>query len=144
MSKTIVNFFAVVAITCAAGIAQADTPAESALDAMGLSGMDVLSDSEALSVRGKGFPGNGKRPHKLGVMAYGKSWANIKTRHGEAGTEDGYKAIGNYSAGGKHFSEAGKEIVKMEIVEIDGSIKKHTTTEAVRVFAGGFADAMRL
>lgn len=152
MSKSIFSLAlsAVLVVAAAQAVSADDAIATSDLAAMGLAGLDTMTDSDALAVRGKGWmpptynypvhPGFGAP----GADAYGTSWANISNDHGSAGTDDGFFAVGHFSAGGSHFSEAGKEIVTMEIVEIDGSIKKHTTTEAVRVFAGGMAESMRL
>ncbi len=89
-----------------AGVAQADQsrPSQSTLSAMGLSGMQVMSDSQALEVRGMGY----YQPYnKKGVaIAYGKSYAHVQGKGASAGSKDGFYAEGRHVAGGKHGSKA--------------------------------------
>lgn len=119
---------------------------------MGLGGLDVMSDSEALAIRGKGFSGGhfkgcktcGPRATKQPwSSAFGNSFATYTDKEGNtAHSENGYAAEGPYSASGENFSEAGGIVTTVETVVIDGSTKTITTTCATKVFAGGFSSAM--
>lgn len=130
----------VIALSCSA---QAEDGAvdSATLQAMGLGGMQVMSDSQAMNVRGKGFltPGSAS-------IAFGASYAHI----GEvsiqglgifgigAGSIDGYLADGQYMAGGSHLSEAGGSFSIVEDFEVKGlPATKTTTTYTLRVYAGG-------
>jgi hypothetical protein len=120
-------------------------PSRDTLGAMGLSSMTVMSDSDAMSVRGQGFKGYGKFPRGRVApysRAFGSSFANIEKPGGDAHTENGYFAEGPYAASGDNFSEAGFEITNIETVDVDGVVKTITTTHAGRVFAGGYSSAM--
>jgi hypothetical protein len=127
---------------------------------MGLSDLSIMSDSDALAVRGKGFAGGsqngscrlcGPRAKKEPwSSAFGNSFATITLGDacpdcgpdGTAHSENGYAAEGPYAASGENFSEAGAEVTNIETVVIDGSTKSITTTLKARVFAGGFSSAM--
>lgn len=82
--------------------ADAREPSEEALSQMGLGGLVMMSDDEAMAVRGLGF--------KSMAKAWGQSWAQVTTKHGSAGSVNGYKAVGRKKASGENFSEAGFEI----------------------------------
>ena len=92
-------------------VAQAEQgmPSQATLRAMGLSGMQVMNDFEAMSVRGMGFQQSG---HSTAI-AFGISYAKINGHDAEAGSIDGYYAEGKHHAAGAHGSYAGKvEITK--------------------------------
>src|SRR5262245_38009666 len=104
-------------------VSKAEQPNQQILSDMGLGSLVVMSDSDALSVRGMGYSP---------VKAYGASWASISGHGGSAGTKNAYSATGNHSAWGETNSEAGIEISK----------GKHNT-KSVTVFAGGSSRAGR-
>lgn len=152
-----------IAVACSmlalAGIAQADSgmPSQSTLDAMGLSGVQVMSDADALNVRGFGY--YGYSPKKSSVIAYGKSYAHVSGHGAKAGSRDGYYAEGTYYAGGKHGSYAKIEVRKSK--RRGGGPNRpprngnhgggnngpphggggHVKTKTVKVYAGGYAHA---
>jgi hypothetical protein len=143
----------VAALVCVAGSAFADQGiSSSTLSEMGLSDMTVISDQDALSVRGLGFSGGhrskgctkcGSRAKKAPwSAAFGNSFATIDGKEGDAHSQNAYLAEGPYGASGENYSEAGSEVTNIEIVEIDGVVKKLTTTCTTRVFAGGSSSAM--
>jgi hypothetical protein len=86
--------------------AEGHRPSEQTLADMGLGGLVVMSDDEAMAVRGMGFKG-GKRSS---VSVFGNSFATIDTPLGGAHSENGYTAEGKHFAKGANFSEAGVEI----------------------------------
>ncbi len=150
MNKVILSAL-VAALVCVGGsVAFADngTPSSSSLSEMGLSGLEVMSDGDALAIRGKGYNGYRVRPYrpsgasKPWSAAYGNSWANVGHRGAGAGTTNGYAAEGKYAASGENFSEAGKTTTKTKIVDINGSVKSITKINSVYVFAGGFSSSM--
>jgi hypothetical protein len=152
MSKTILSLVAA-ALFCVAGSAKAEGISENTLADMGLSGMSVMSDADAMSVRGHGFSGHGKmgkgckscgpRGTKSPYSrAFGSSFANIETKDGDAHTENGYFSEGPYGASGENYSEAGSSVTTIETVDIDGVVKTITNTCNTLVFAGGHSSAM--
>jgi hypothetical protein len=88
----------------AVAIAEDSRPSQGVLNAMGLGGLTVITDDEALSVRGHGF--------KQGslVNAFGNSFATIDTPLGTSHSENGYASDGQHIAFGKNRSEAGIEL----------------------------------
>lgn len=116
------------------------------LNEMGLAGVEVMSDEAAMEVRGMGFIGG----HKSLSLAFGISYATIETGEnhlgsGEAGTLDGYLAVGKYMAMGEHLSEA--TIVKSKTHElwVKGVLaEKSVWTKSLTVAAGGKASASSL
>jgi hypothetical protein len=142
----------VVALVCAAGstAVAADGIAAATLADMGLSSLSMMSDDDAMSIRGKGFSGGhrigcrtcGSRAKKPWSSAFGNSFATIETEDGAAHSENGYTAEGPFAASGENFSEAGSEITNIEVIVIDGVTKSISTTCKTRVFAGGFSSAM--
>ncbi len=102
---------------------QADQPNQQVLSDMGLGNLVVVSDSDALSVRGMGW---------RGAKAYGASWASISGKGGTAGTKNAYSAKGKHKAWGATESEAGIEISH-----------GHHNTKSITVFAGGSSRAGR-
>ncbi|MEM8864034.1 MAG: hypothetical protein AAGF31_00625 [Planctomycetota bacterium] len=120
------------AVLAAAG--QADAMPVSTLQAMGLGGATVVSDTEAAEVRGMGF---------LPIsIAAGGSFAGVGHDKGSAGTVNGYLAAGKYAASGENFSEAGFTKSHTKKVNIGGVKKSVTTTKSLRVYAGGYSSSM--
>ncbi len=92
------------------GTAQADQgmPSQLTLQAMGLSSLQVISDTEAMDIRGFGY-----KPHGKSVaIAYGSSYAHVGGYGASAGSKDGFYAKGKHKAKGVHGSIAGKIIIK--------------------------------
>ena len=143
MRKSVL-FAACLAVLAAVGqshAAEGLIPART-LNAMGLSGATVVSDSVAAEVRGMGYT-----PSPSVSIAAGGSFALVGDKHGHhggaaAGTVNVYFAKGQYAASGANFSEAGIIKSHSEVVNIDGVIKSVTTTKSLRVYAGGFSSAM--
>ncbi|MCA9232734.1 MAG: hypothetical protein KDA57_18945 [Planctomycetales bacterium] len=112
-----------------------------ALQEMGLGGMQVMSDREAMDVRGKGFLGPGSNSLAFGGSFAALSFGNIAN----SGTIDGYLADGDYMAGGSHLSEAGFSISFTNELEVKGApATKQTYTLTGRIYAGGQAMATSL
>jgi hypothetical protein len=78
-------------------------PSQQTLEAMGLGGLSLMSDDEAMSVRGQGYSQ---------ARAYGASFARISTHGGSAGSVNGYSAKGKRYASGDNHSFAGAIIIK--------------------------------
>lgn len=74
-------------------------PSQAALNDMGLSGIRVMSDEDALAVRGQG------------AFAYGFSFAKVAGGGGQSGSTNGYFAHGRHKATGDNLSFA--EVVKI-------------------------------
>lgn len=151
MSKYILSLVAT--LVCLAGSARADQGiSTSTLSEMGLSSMTVMSDSDALAVRGMGFNGGhmskgcnscGPRGKKAPYSkAFGNSFASIDIHDGGAHSENGYFAEGPYSASGENYSEAASQVSNIEIVDIDGVLKSVTTICTTKVWAGGSSSSM--
>jgi len=81
--------------------AEGGRPSRQALEQMGLGSLAVMSDEEALSVRGEGFHGGSS------VKVFGNSFASIDGPNGGAHSENGYFAEGKHAAKGSNFSFAG-------------------------------------
>ncbi len=76
-------------------------PDDATLAAMGLSGLNVISDDAGLAVRGFGYNG---------AKAYGQSFAVVASHNAVAGSTNGYDAKGKKKAAGANLSFAGLEI----------------------------------
>lgn len=152
MSKYILSLVAV--LVCVASSARADEGiSANTLSEMGLSGMTVISDNDALAIRGLGFTGGcnscvpraKKQPWSAVV---GNSFATISVEGcpdcviGGSHSENAYAAEGPYAASGDNYSEAGASLTKVEIVDIDGVMKSLTTINSTKVWAGGRSSAM--
>jgi hypothetical protein len=102
-----------VAMVCAP-VSAADRPSQATLAAMGLSGITVMNDAEALSIRGMGYSGHskkGKGKSKSSARAWGSSYARVSGHGAEAGSQNGYDSQGRHFAAGANLSFAGKLIV---------------------------------
>jgi len=151
MSKYILSMVAM--LVYMAGTAHADESiSANTLADMGLSGITVMSDSDALAVRGLGFRGgdHSKGCSNCGIRTIkspwsavaGNSFATIGVEGGGAHSENGYAAEGAYAASGENYSEAAREISNVEIINIDGVVKSVTTVCTTRVYAAGSSSAM--
>lgn len=97
---------AIVCVVSCCSFSEADQnlPSQRTLQAMGLSGLEVMSDEEALEVRGMGYG-------ESVAVASGVSWASISSQGGSAGSKNDYFAKGLREARGKTFSRARVKIV---------------------------------
>ncbi len=154
MTKIFATLPALALIVAMSGTAMAENGAvsETALQEMGLAGIEVMSDDAAMAIRGKGWHGGYPLPNppvgsdKPWSLAYGASYANVGSGGGTgAGTFDGFVAEGKYMASGEHLSEAGRTTVTSELLEVKGlPATLNVTTNSIRVFAGGFATSSSL
>ncbi len=161
MKRCLIVVLAASMLVAFVGVAQAEhgMPSQATLRAMGLSGMQVMSDREAMGVRGMGYYSSREKPK---AIAFGISYAKVSGHYGaRAGTIDGFFAKGKYYAAGAHGSIAGKVIISFDGGGYDGPPKNPTYTtngnggppkvpphdgggvkvKAIVVFAGGFAVA---
>lgn len=81
--------------------AQGGRPSGDVLSAMGLGGMTVMSDDDAMSIRGHGYK------QSSSVAVFGNSFATVDSTYGTAHSENGYAADGKHFAAGGNYSEAG-------------------------------------
>ena len=89
-------------------------PSNSDLAQMGLGGMAVMSDDEAMTVRGMGYGSGsygGGTKMTSSVSVSGNSFATIVTPDGSAHSENAYSASGKNKAGGDNLSFAGKTVI---------------------------------
>lgn len=94
------------ALACAMSAAMvsatwAAQPSQLVLSDMGLGDLVVMSESDALAVRGMGYSP---------VRAYGHSWASVAIGGASAGAENGYSSKGKRKAWGSTDSYAGVTI----------------------------------
>jgi hypothetical protein len=82
--------------------AESGRPSRQMLEQMGLGSLVVLSDDDALAVRGEGFKGGGSY-----VRVTGSSWATIGNPDAGAHSENSYFAEGKHDAKGSNSSYAG-------------------------------------
>jgi hypothetical protein len=83
------------------GFAATGRPDDATLAAMGLSGLNVISDDAGLAVRGFGYNG---------AKAYGQSFAVVASHGAAAGSTNGYDAKGKKKAAGANLSFASVEV----------------------------------
>ena len=162
MSKFYVTLPALALIVALSSNALAEngSVSEQSLQAMGLAGIQVLSDDVAMTIRGKGFNGGGHHPpapptggEKPWTIAFGVSYAHVgdvgydgwELSGTGAGSIDGFIAEGKFMAQGEHFSEAGKTYTKSTELQVKGApATLEIKTRSVHVFAGGFATSSSL
>jgi hypothetical protein len=110
MNKSLTVVLAASLLVALASTAQAEQglPSQGTLRDMGLYGMSVLSDREAMDIRGMGYRGHSKSK----AIAFGVSYAKVEKHGAEAGTIDGYYAEGKHFAAGAHGSVAGVIVIK--------------------------------
>jgi hypothetical protein len=136
---------ATIALLCQSAIANDGRPSRDTLTSMGLGGLFVMSDDDALMVRGQGFQSSAR--------AFGNSLATINTKNGSAHSENAYIADGKHFAAGANKSFAGAVFKKSS--GKGGHSKPghgskwgskpwggkprggHTSIKSVKVFAGG-------
>jgi len=160
MSKALLSLLAA-ALVCVAGTnaVASDEISTTTLSSMGLSGLQVMTDSQALEVRGMGYMGSRnsyrnrhddhkKKAEKPWAAANGKSWASVELggRHSSeeagAGSRNSYAAEGKYFAGGQNYSEAALSTTDVLRVDYpDGTFSAETKIRAISVSAGGFSNA---
>lgn len=154
MSRCFVGLIAAGLIVGLTGFASAEQglPSESMLSAMGLAGMQVMSDEDALAIRGFGYDpwhGYGKNAKKPMATAYGHSYASISGHGANAYSEDGFHTKGKHKTGGKHKSHA--SLIVQKVPHHGGGWGQESRgshggghaprAKQVTVFAGGFSHA---
>ena len=150
-TKLFVTLPALALIVALSGSAVADNGiSQATLQDMGLAGIELMSDADAMAIRGMGFEFGDRVPNpplgdKPWSLAFGISYATVESGHSEAGTVDGFIAEGKFMAAGEHLSEAGFVKVGTHDLQVKGlpaTLEIHTTS--LRVYAGGFATASSL
>jgi hypothetical protein len=112
----------------------ADGPDQQVLSDMGLGGLSVMSDSEALAVRGFGYSP---------VSASGYGWASVKMKGGSAGSVNKYSSTGRHKAWGQNESEAGVIVTGGGSNGSHGGRGGHGGGKGVVAFSGGSSSAGR-
>ncbi len=110
--RRIFSFSVVLLLFAVASSVQAEQgqPSQSMLSDMGLASITVMSDAEAMAIRGLGYQPHYKDQYygsKSSATAYGNSYASVSGYGAQASTQDGFYASGRRKAGGKHSSYAG-------------------------------------
>ena len=171
MSKVILSTL-VAALVCVAGSAKAANGISSnTLGQMGLTGLTVMSDSDALAIRGLGFSGvdhsinssccGPRGSASPGTLVAGHSTATMNinagmgddcptcTQTGSSHSENAYLAAGPYSASGSNYSEAGSTITKSEAVDGVGAdregaelVELRLRSDRIPVFGESLAEAV--
>ena len=144
MTKILMTL-AVVCLCAAPAFADNGTLSASTLDAMGLSSIQVMSDSDALAVRGMGGDWNEHALRGSFVKVWGGSEAEIDQPGFDAESENGYFAMGQHFAQGANESVA--SITKVQsIVESIGTGYTYSKimTKSVLIGAGGGSYAKAL
>ena len=139
MKKLSVCMSAVALMIALSGSAKAENGAidRATLNAMGLAGINLLSDDAAMEIRGLGY--------KPGSLAFGISYAKTGGKGGSAGTLDGFLAKGRYMAMGEHLSEAGTSVTKTDKLFVKGQLVRKKVWSMTRtVGAGGSASSSSL
>jgi hypothetical protein len=155
MTKLFVTLPALALVVALSASAVADNGiSQATLRDMGLAGIQLMSDADAMAIRGMGYDGGHRMPKpstsdKPWVLAFGVSFAKVEKDHygdeAAAGTIDGFIAEGKFMAMGSHGSEAGWEKTEVKILEVKGlPATKEIHTKSLRVFAGGFATGQAL
>ncbi len=151
MTKLFVTLPALALIVALSGSAVADNGiSQATLQDMGLAGIELMSDADAMAIRGMGFFGGDHIPKpslgdKPWSLAFGISYATVESGRAGAGTVDGFIAEGKFMAAGEHLSEAGFVKVgehELQVKGLPATLEIHTTS--LRVYAGGFATASSL
>jgi len=155
MSKVLLStLFAALVCVAVSNAKAADGISAGTLNDMGFSALTVMSDSDALAIRGKGFNGHSSNCTQCNrtepsTRAFGNSFATMRLEgcpdcvpiEGGSHSENGYVAKGPYYSAGTNFSEAGAVYTTIESVDIGGVNNTLTKTTSARVFAGGFSSA---
>lgn len=156
MTKLFVTLPALALVVALSGSAVADNGiSQATLQDMGLAGIELMSDADAMAIRGLGYDGGHSMPEpsssdKPWTLAFGISYAAAEQDahggfDGEAGTLDGFLAEGKYMASGEHFSEAGITKVESHELQVKGlPATLEIKTKSLRVYSGGFATSSSL
>lgn len=156
MTKLFVTLPALALVVALSSSAVADNGInEATLADMGLAGIELMDDSQAMEIRGLGYNGGGhKMPkpsknEKPWSLAFGVSYASVEDggwhQNAGAGTVDGFVAEGKFMAAGEHYSEAGITKVESHELQVKGQpATLEIKTKSLKVFAGGFATASSL
>ncbi|HUS40101.1 MAG TPA: hypothetical protein VMX74_11650 [Pirellulales bacterium] len=148
MKKQLIASLGVVCLLSAGVFAGEGIPAN-ILDDMGLSGIEILTDGDALAVRGLGVP---KMRPKSSVSVGGRSHASIPGIQpqptilngngggsGTANSSNWYRANGTYFAAGGNESHASRTTTDTKIRRYNGHRAVHKTIHKVEVRAGGYS-----
>lgn len=100
---------AIVGLLIPTASAEQNLPSRAALEAMGLADLEVLSDDQAISIRGQGFKESGG---DTWITADGKSWASGGSGHKRGVSIDYYHVVADHVAYGRNKSSAGKSSKK--------------------------------
>ncbi|NIL98046.1 MAG: hypothetical protein GTO76_09480 [Planctomycetales bacterium] len=116
------------------------------LEEMGLAGMEILSDTEALAVRGKGWTPDLEIPHRDGgkkpwVAVGGMSLAYLDHEEGRAGSMNYYMAEGKYKASGENHSYSTKVVEKIKSTGYGDHVETRRYFKSKTITAGGFSAA---
>ncbi len=151
MTKLFATLPALALIVAVSGSAVADNGiSQATLQDMGLAGIELMSDADAMAIRGMGFEFENRVPNpplgdKPWSLAFGISYATVESGKSDAGTVDLFVAEGKFMAAGEHFSEAGITKVESHELQVKGlPATLEITTTSLRVYAGGFATASSL
>jgi len=101
---------AIVGLLIPTASAEQNLPSRAALEAMGLADLEVLSDDQAMSIRGQGFKDNGGGD--TWITADGKSWASGGSGRMRGVSIDYYHVVADRVAYGRNKSSAGKSSKK--------------------------------
>jgi hypothetical protein len=107
--RRVTCLFAATLLVGFASVATAEQglPENAMLSAMGLSSIEVMSDSESMTIRGRGYGGYGyETPSRPVAKAYGSSYAKIAGQGAKAGSKNSYYAEGYHHAYGANGSIA--------------------------------------
>jgi hypothetical protein len=107
--KTLLSVAAVLVLSAAPAFAGQGQVSKNSLAKMGLSGMQVMSDAQGMSVRGTSV-----------AVVFGISHASISGEGGSASSTNGYFAAGHHSASGANvsFAAAGDVSVRGDDVHV--------------------------
>ncbi|HEV8003087.1 MAG TPA: hypothetical protein VGP63_24590 [Planctomycetaceae bacterium] len=107
--KTLLSVAALVVLAAAPAMAGDGRVSHHSLSKMGLSGMQVMSDAQGMTVRGTSV-----------AVVFGASYAHISGEGGSAGSVNGYFAAGHHSASGANvsFATAGDVSVRGDSVHV--------------------------
>ncbi len=155
MTKLFVTLPALALVVALSSSAVADNGINDAtLADMGLAGVELMNDAEAMEIRGLGYNGGHQMPQPSGhekpwSLAFGVSYAGVEGGDSHsgagAGTLDGFIAEGKFMASGEHYSEAGLTKVESHELQVKGQpATLEIKTKSIKVFAGGFATASSL
>ncbi len=146
--SVLVPALALAVMMSASALAENGAVSEATLNAMGLGGMQVMSDQDAMAVRGKGFVGHGF------ASSYGNSSSSISIGANlgpfagfsfDTSSEDGFRARGRYLSGGTQISESIFETTISNSTEVSGvGTVTRTLGLSIRIGSGGSASSYSL